>query len=414
MRCPVQQLSCPTVLIGIPCLMRGGTEIQTRALVDALSGGGYEVVVCCYYEHDAVVVEEMREAGARVVLLGLIRRLPGRNFHRMPRLAAALRNVFRRERPDFFHVQYLAPGAFPVLVARLCRVPKVVATLHTPGHMYRKGAFSPKRVANRFCDAFICVSRAAERSVFGDAELFQPALLGNGRRHFTIYNAVDLDEADRLIDETDPAQLRERLGLGEGPVVGIVARLSREKGHAFFFRAFAEVVQEMPGLQLLVVGDGKCGAELRELAGQLGIASHIVWAGRLPREEALRSYMVMDIVAVPSLYEGFGLSAVEAMAFGKPVVASDVDELGHVVAHGTTGTLVPYGDVEAMRESVLELLRSPELVRKMGEAGRRRVVEHFNLPRFRAAWLSLYERLGTIPSATSAKSTRGCHRPCAK
>lgn len=381
------------VVIGIPCLLRGGTEIHTRALIETLAGGGYDVVVCCYYEHDAVVVEEMRHVGARVVLLELPRRLPGRNIHRMPRLAAALRSVFRREWPDIFHVQYLAPGAFPAIVARLCRVPKVVVTLHTPGHMYRKGVLSPKWMANRFCDAFICVSQAAERSVFGDTELFQPSLLGNGRRNFTIYNAVDVDEADRLIDETDLANLRQALGLEDGPVVGIVARLSREKGHALFFRAFAEIVKDMPEVQLLLIGDGTCRRELAELASRLDIDSHIVWAGRVSRKEALKSYMAMDLVVVPSLYEAFGLSAVEAMAFGKPVVASDVFGLSEIVVDGGTGRLVPHGDTDAMAVAVLRLLEDHAAARQMGKAGRIRVESDFSLHAFREHWLSIYETL---------------------
>ena len=140
----MKRVSVSKVVIGIPCLLRGGTETHTRALVEILVEGGYEVAVCCYYEHDEAVVEEMREAGAGALLLGLTRRLPGRNIHKMPRLAAALCSVFRREKPDVFHVQYLAPGAFPVVVARLCRVPKVVVTLHTPGHMYKSRPLSPQ------------------------------------------------------------------------------------------------------------------------------------------------------------------------------------------------------------------------------------------------------------------------------
>src|SRR3954467_7712909 len=108
-----------SVLILIPCLLVGGTEVHTLMLVRALRSIGFDVCVCAYYEHDPVMVSAITGAGARVRLLELRRDAVSRNFLRMPALALALARVLREERPALVHVQYMAPGLMPLLLTRL-------------------------------------------------------------------------------------------------------------------------------------------------------------------------------------------------------------------------------------------------------------------------------------------------------
>lgn len=378
------------VLIGIPCLLTGGTEMHTRDLVAVLAGAGYSVTVCCYYEFEEGMVREMEQAGARVRLLRLARR-KGKTLAHLPRLALALRRVLRQERPAVFHVQYLAPGAFPVLVGRLLGVPWVLATLHTPGHVYGRLAGLLRFVANHVCHGFFCVSETAEKAIFGTSAQFQPELWRAGRRHFTIYNGVDTAAIDRILTATDPAALRRERGLGSGPVVGVVARLSPVKGHDFLLRSFARVAGEIPDARLLVVGDGESRGDLEHLARDLGIREKIVWAGRLSRAQVIRTYAAMDVVAVPSRFEGFGLSAAEAMAAGKPVVASDLDGLRDVVASQSTGILVGFGDEPGLAAEIIQLIRDKPLSVRMGAAGRVRVEKHFSMLTFFENWQAVYQ-----------------------
>jgi len=143
----------------------------------------------------------------------------------------------------------------------------------------------------------------------------------------------------------------------------------------------------------LMVGDGAERETLVAQAQQLGINEQIVWAGRLPPETALRYMAAMDVVAVPSEFEGFGLTAAQAMALGKPVVASDVAGLREVVQDQVTGLRVPVGNVAALASAIAGLLGDIAQCRRLGQAGRRRVEERFSTSVFADRYLRLYRSL---------------------
>ena len=103
------------------------------------------------------MAQEVERVGARVRLLGLRR---SRGLRGMVRLPAALRWVFREERPHVFHVQYMTPGPAPIVTGRLCRMPRVLATVRVPGRHYGRRICLPRSAA-KLCDAFVCVSEAA-------------------------------------------------------------------------------------------------------------------------------------------------------------------------------------------------------------------------------------------------------------
>lgn len=366
--------------------------MHTLALARALVGAGYSVTVCAYYEHDPLMVAELERVGARVRLLRHNRRQGRAGWLGMLRLARALRRIFREERPHFVHVQYMTPGVVPIVAARLCHVPRVIATVHVPGRHYGKRIWLP-RTAARLCGVFLCVSETAERSFFGDSALFDESLLRQGRCHFTIHNAVDLDEVDAILASGRGEARRRELGLNGHPTVGVVGRLSYEKGHRWLLEAMRGVVARFPTARLLVVGDGAERPALEAQASELSLDGHVVWTGRLPREAALECYAAMDVVAVPSLWEGFGLSAAEAMAFGKPVVASDVDGLREVVRNTETGSLVPCEDASAMAAALTTLLGEPVMRQRMGAAGAARAREMFSAQAFSERHTRLYEAL---------------------
>jgi glycosyltransferase involved in cell wall biosynthesis len=145
----------------------------------------------------------------------------------------------------------------------------------------------------------------------------------------------------------------------EPPFVLFAGRLSPEKG-------VLELVEAANGIPLVVVGDGPLRDRLPS-----------AW-GFVPHEELERLYDRAAVVAVPSFREGFGVVCAEAMAHGRPVVASAVGGLLDLVADGETGIHVPPGDVHALRSGLERLLADPELRRRMGEAARERVRERFS------------------------------------
>ena len=372
------------VLICSPVLLIGGTEMHMLNLVGVLSTSGYQVTVCCYYEFADEMVSEFRRIGIEVILMGF-KRSDG-----LIRLILGLRKLFNKLKPDIIHIQYVAPGFIPVLTAYLAGIKPIFASVHQPGTPYGRKEKFLLRMAAKLSTAFFCVSQSAERSWFGDSALWNLDAVKNGRKHFTIYNGVDCEHIQRIANEIAQGDLKASLGLTGRPVVGVVGRLRKEKGHAWLFEAIKHVIKVIPDVILLVVGDGPDRESLKQKAENLGISQNVIWAGQKLPEEVYRLHALMDVVVVPSLFEGFGLTAAEAMAARRPVVASSVEGLSEVVADSQTGYLLPPGNSKVLAEALVKLLKNPELREKMGQRGHRRVVENFGMERFTESMSAVY------------------------
>jgi glycosyltransferase involved in cell wall biosynthesis len=379
------------IIIGTPVLHVGGTEAHTLNLVRALRAEWPQVEVLCYYDSTSSMVTALEQAGAKVTLLGL-RRSDG-----LLKLFLVLRQAWRRRSPDVVHVQYIAPGLIPILAARAAGVRTVFATVHQPGDRFGAWEKTLLRTAARVCTAFFCVSRAVEASWFGDSAVFDDGAPARDRRHFTIYNGVAIE--DNADHSGDPAEEKRRYGLQDRRTIGIVARLRREKGHAVLFKAIPAVAEQVPQATVLVVGDGPEREALAALANRLGIESRIVWMGERGGADVQELYRTMDVVAVPSLFEGFGMSAAEAMAAGRPVVASKVGGLAEVIGEGQTGRLVNVADPQALARALIELLNDSDRASEIGAKGRLHVQQCFSSGRFSRAVLDAYRRFSAVPVA---------------
>lgn len=375
------------VIITIACLLRGGTEQQTLLLAKALVDSGYHVEVCCYFEYDAKMVAEFKEAGADVSLLKWSRDAGIIKFVRY------LSTIFRAKAPDVLHIQYITPGLLPIIAAKLARVPVVLATVHYPGTPHGFMAHLPLRFAAKLSDCFTCVSVAAEKSWFGDSFLLNPSYSHDitTRKHLTIPNAVDIEAIAQLCAEKTPKVLETSNRLKGKTVIGTAARLYHEKGVDVLLKAFAVVQKSALNVHLLIVGDGVQNDYLQKLASDLGIDDACSWLGRLPWNEAMAYLTLMDIVVVPSRFEGFGLTAIEAMACKKPVVASNVDGLAEIIQDRQNGFLVSPEDVNGFAKRILELIKDEARRKSIGEAARKCVEEKYAYPMFRERVRALYQ-----------------------
>ena len=372
------------VLIAIPVLFVGGTEIHTLNLVKALGSAGHHVSICCYYDHDSSMVSKFKDEGGEVFLLRL---QPSDGlFVLLVKLIALLKKI----KPDIVHVQYIAPGLIPIMAAKLAGIKRVFATVHQPGRIYQWKHKMFMRIAAHLCDAFLCNSRSVEESWFGNSHVFDPEKINSKRKHFTVYNGIDIERIARIGKEVDKEKIKDRLGIREKKIIGVVGRLRKEKGQAILLESMKTVLQELPDTVLVVVGDGPDRLDLEEMARTLGIDNHVKWLGQKSHDEVLRLYSIMDMVVVPSVFEGFGLTAAEAMAAGKPVVASDVDGLSEIVQDGVSGLLVPPGDSKALAHAVLALLTNPAKGASMGNLGWKVVGDFFSLVRFRSYILAAF------------------------
>lgn len=375
------------IIIAIPCLNRGGTEQQTLLLVKALVEMGYNVEVCCYFEYDAQMVAEFKAKGANVRVLGWSRSIGSVSFIRY------LAKIFRDKSPYIVHVQYMAPGLLPIIAAKLALVPAVFATVHYPSTPHGFAAHLLLRFGAFLTDCFTCVSQAAEESWFGDSFLLNPSDSDNliARKHLTIPNAVDVDEIDKALAEKTPTIFEKTRRFAGKTIIGTVARLSEEKGLDVLLKAFVIVRKKLPDVHLLIVGDGTQKDYLQKLAADLGIANSCTWLGRLPWSEAMGYLGLMDIVVVPSRFEGFGLAAIEAMACKKPVVASNVDGLAEIIQDGKNGFIVDVADVKGFVEKIITLLKDEPQRKKIGQVARKHVVDNYSYPIFRERIKILYK-----------------------
>jgi len=195
-----------------------------------------------------------------------------------------------------------------------------------------------------------------------------------GRGH-VVHNGVDLVPFER---RPDPAEARVRMGLPAGaPVAGVVGRLEARKGHRFFLEAMRRVVDRLPEAMGLIVGEGKEKETLLAQRDALGLHDAVRIVGYWP--DLAEALAALDVFVLPSLMEGHPLAILEAMAAGKPVVATDVGGNAEAVEPDATGLLVPPADPEALAGAIVSLLDEPERASQLGAAGRRSLDRRFSL-----------------------------------
>lgn len=204
-----------------------------------------------------------------------------------------------------------------------------------------------------------------------------------------IYNGVDLT---RFSPRPPSRDLRLSLGLREEVlVVGSIGRFVPFKGYACLLQAASLVKQTMPGVRWVLVGDGELRGELVRQCRSLGIEDAVHFTGW--REDIPDILASVDLFVLPSLGEHFGRVLIEAMAMGKPIVATDSGGVPEIVIHGETGLLVPPAQPEALADAVLMLLQDPSRAERLGAAGRRRAEREFSLSRHAEAVEALYVEL---------------------
>jgi len=220
----------------------------------------------------------------------------------------------------------------------------------------------------------------------------------------TILKGVDLE---RFSPVSDRKELGRELGL-PGPLLLSVGGLQRLKGLHYVLDALALVkdgpLKDAPPFTYAVVGEGEEKKSLETQALRLGLETRVRFLGRLDRVQIPRYFAACDALIVGSLTEGAGNVSLEAMACGRPVLATDSGGPPEYVADGETGFVVPVGDVPAMADRVGRLLQDPALADGLGRAGRRRMVEGFGYSRMIREIASLYEEVFRSAGACTASN----------
>lgn len=244
------------------------------------------------------------------------------------------------------------------------RRPYVVSTVHSS----RVRSLADREELRRLTphmDRLVAVSKAIVAKIAEERGDAAPVEL--------IYNGVDLSRYDH---QEPCCTLREEYGLPpDAKLVGVVARLEPEKGHPTLLAAWPEVVRRCPQAYLLVVGEGSQRDALEARASELGIADHVVFTGR--RDDVPAVTAALDVAVLPSYREAQGLVILEAMALGRPVVASNVGGIPEVIDDGVSGLLVPPGDPAALAAAIVRLLTDHPYADLLARRGHDLVHERF-------------------------------------
>ncbi len=339
----------------------GGAEHALRHLVQRL-GSHVDVAVV---GTDAAVVRFLVDArpGASAWLLPSVR-----DKWDVTAILAHVR-VLARLRPHILHASLRTPWTcqYALLAALLTPGVNAIATERCPLPSDQRVQRWLKRVVSRRLAAHVAVSERAARLVESYAEL----LPGSVR---VIYSGVP--------DVSLPPMPR----LTSGRVVGSLGRLDELKGYDVLVRA----LPALPHVTAVLVGDGEARPRLERLARELGVMERLVITGW---ENCARAYLAtFDVFVLPSRFEAFGLSILEAMLAELPVVASNVGGIPELVVHGDTGLLVPPDDAEALAEAIREALE-PETAARLGRQGRERAVARFGVDAMVHAYEALYEEV---------------------
>jgi len=374
----------------IHSLRSGGTENNIRRLAASLDASRFRVTVCSIYPAGELG-ESFREDGIATVSIASEHGSRGWGLQHLRFLVVLIRfvDVLRRLHPDIIH-SYLPSQNIYSALARLttCRSARLVVSKVSLG-LYKKGRpllNLAERWANHVADRVLVISKAVLNAILvTERAPIQKVSL--------IYNGIDVERFGPTSVPTSSIPV----DASRVPTIGVVATLSYRKGHDVLLRAMVRVVEELPETHLLCIGrDGGALASLQIQVEELSISKNVSFLGyRNDVPELLRT---VAVVVHPSREEGLCNAILEAMAAGKPVVATNVGGIPEVVVDGKTGRLVPPESPGEMAEAILDFLRQPRVAAQFGTEGRERVLELFSLGRAVRQIEDLYLSLCAHPS----------------
>ncbi|HXS83453.1 MAG TPA: glycosyltransferase [Methylomirabilota bacterium] len=363
--------------------LSSSADALLRDRVLAMRANGFDNRIVCM---DGAHVAGLRRAGIPVHTVSLPRRL---DPVRLATALAQLTAYLVRERVDLVHTHCSVPGVIGRLAARLASVPVVIHTVHgfyfhePRSRLGRRAALEVERWCGRLTDVLL----TQNREELGLAHAYR---IGPGGRRRWIGNGIDVR---RFV----PARRWTR----GGATITCVARFEPVKNHELLLEAAAALHRRGVRFRLRLVGEGPLRGALEARREELGLTRIVDFLGR--REDVERVLAATDIATLVSLREGIPRAAVEAMAAGLPVVATDVPGTREVVRHGETGLLVPADDAAALAEALEFLIGHPRARRSMGRRARARAIAEFDERTVIDALERTYrEALGArVPRATS-------------
>lgn len=365
------------VVFSIDTMNVGGTEMNAVRTAERLDPSRFRLSVVTL-RGEGTLAERYERLGVPVV------RFPIRSLYGPDTMRQGMRlaRFLRDQSVSVVHCHDQYSNFFSALSARAAGVPVIITSkrwLHSPLRY---------RIANgigfRASTRVLANSQSVARSLEADDKLRRDRVV-------VIPNFVDEQAFERPPDEVIDGW-RTELGIEpDAQIIGVVASLSPIKAHATLLRAVAALVPRWPLVRLVLVGDGTERESLRRLANELGLDGVVRFAGLRPQLPSF--HFLFDVSVLSSVSEGFPNSLVEAMAAGRPIVATNVGGVPDAVRDGENGLLVPPGDPASFADALEHLLASPHRRDAMGAAGASRARTEFHARQVVGSLERLYDRL---------------------
>lgn len=357
----------------------GGAQRQLLELMRRLDRRRYQAVVCPLWPLMALEAD-YQQTGWPII-----------RTHKKAHLDISviwrLAREMRAFRPHIVHTWLFTGNFWGRLAAALARMPVVISgeRVVAPKGIVPPYAALVNYLAACLADVITFNSQNGQREAKLPGGIKRPSLK-------VIYNGVDLQRFDIAQVQSAATVLKKSLGIEiDALILGNIGRLTDQKGQDILLQAAHQLIQRGNNLKVILVGAGPTRHELEALAAELGLRDAVLFLG--PRSDIPELLSLFDIFVLSSHWEGFPNVILEAMAMGKPVVATDVAGVSEMVEHGVTGLLVKAGDPHLLAQAILRLMDNPGLAAQMGRAGRQRVERDFSVERMVAETTALYDDL---------------------
>lgn len=353
---------------------RGGVEEHVLCLLRWLNREAFEPVLVCPKELIKLMESELNSYHIRVYPVCI------RKWTNFKDIRAYWR-ILKLEKPDIVHSHLFLATFYAAPLSKWAGVKAVVETAHIR-EAWRKGikrAFFIDRWAYGYVERIIAVSEAVKCFLTGDKGVAEVKIT-------VVRNGVDLQK----FSVSEPGALgsdfnitkkggeASELGRTAGKVkIGVVGRLEPQKGHKYFLEAIRLMQDKAERAEFFIVGDGRLRKELEDFCQSSGIGRRVKFLGFRP--DIRNVIESLDVLVLPSLFEGLPLVALEASAMAKAVVVTNVDGSPEVVLNEETGLVVPAQDSKALKDAMEILIMNEALRKKFGERARTRIVNHFDL-----------------------------------
>jgi glycosyltransferase involved in cell wall biosynthesis len=353
----------------------GGTERQLYLLASSLNSNLFRPIVVELSSSNSLLLTPKQVANIKVY------HLPTQRFYNLHglRQIGRLSRLAKNRKVDIIHTFFEKSEVMGWLTARLSGISIWITSRRDLGFKRKKIYAKIFRFSAKDCKKCIANCHAVKDQVV-QQENFPSEKIE------VIYNGLD------FTDQLQPYNcnsLRTELRFGNGtPLVGMIANFNFEiKGHGYFLGAAKKILEKVPNVRFILVGDGPLRARYEEVAWELNLKNYAYFLGK--RNDVPSIISNLDISVLSSTNEGFSNVILESMAANKPVVATKVGGSPEMVMDGITGYLTPPTDIQAMANAIINLLQNPDKAKAMGVAGRKVVQERFTVE----AMVKKYEKL---------------------